>query len=296
MSQLTAARSGLSVLAAPEGSAGSGDGAIIRQWLHGRKSTTAGSYATDIGQCLEWAGCGLAGLSLAVLQAWADELEERGLAASTQIRKLSALKSLLSFCSRRGYLPRDESSELQLPSGGIDALASKVLSRDEVRALLLAGNSFERVVLRFLYQSGCRASELARLRWADLRETEGGLVATLYGKGSKTRWVDLTAGLAAELGKLRAAGLFEPAGLVFGLNRFELYHLVAGCAARAGLGKPVSPHWLRHTCATHLLEAGKPVHWVQQRLGHTSLNITTRYVNIGRGARIADVLEFEDAK
>lgn len=303
MSQVNAARAGFSVLPAP-GAESSGDEQIIRQWLHGRKSTTASSYSTDVAQCLEWAGQRLEGLSLEILQEWADELEDRELAASTRRRKLAALKSLLAFCCRRGYLARDESLDLLLPPADVDALASKVLSRDEVRALLLAGNSFERAVLRFLYQSGCRASELARLRWTDLREVEGGaLVATLYGKGSKTRWVDLTAGLAAELRQVAESRNFglvftetlasSASSLVFGLNRFELYRLVADCAERASLGKPVSPHWLRHTCATHLLDAGKPVHIVQQRLGHTSLNVTTRYVNIGRGARAADALEIE---
>jgi len=301
VSQSNNARADLSLIPAPDAEP-SRDDEIIGQWLHGRKSTTAGSYATDISQCLEWAGLGLEALTLPLLQDWADELEDRDLAASTRRRKLAALKSLLGFAARRGYAARDESVDLQLPPQDVDALASKVLSLAEVRALLLAGNPFERVVLRFLYQSGCRASELARLRWTDLREIEGGgLVATLYGKGSKTRWVDLTAGLARELATMRAGGLFDAAGLacaeslVFGLSRFELYRLVADCAERAGLGKPVSPHWLRHTCATHLLERGVPVHIVQQRLGHTSLNVTTRYVQIGRGARAAECLEIEDA-
>ena len=149
------------------------------------------------------------------------------------------------------------------------------------RLLALEPERRNQVLLRLLYVAGLRVSEIAALKWRDLQErTDGGHV-TLFGKGSKTRTVPLPAQIWRELVGLRnGAGLTEP---VFRSRRGGHLHstsierVVWKAAQHAGIEGKVSPHWLRHSHATHALESGAPIQLVQATLGHASVATTGRY-------------------
>jgi integrase/recombinase XerD len=166
-----------------------------------------------------------------------------------------------------------------------DTLAERILSEpDIVRILALEPKRRNQVLLRLLYIAGLRVSEIAALTWRDLQpRTDGGQV-TVFGKGDKTRVVLLPSAIWRELLRFRqGAGLDAP---VFPscrggghLHPTAIERVVLKAAQRAGVDSKVSPHWLRHSHATHALERGAPIHLVQSTLGHASVATTRRYLH-----------------
>jgi integrase/recombinase XerD len=152
--------------------------------------------------------------------------------------------------------------------------------------IALEPNRRNRLILKTLYYCGFRVSELCVLRWRDLqaRGEEGQM--TVFGKGEKTRAALLPAGLWTELQDLRGeAGDDDP---VFrsrlkghGLDQSQILRIVRAASRRAGTGKNVSPHWLRHAHVSHSLYRGAPIHLVQAALGHASVATTGRYLHAG---------------
>jgi integrase/recombinase XerD len=216
------------------------------------------------------------------LQAYADSL---GGAPATRIRALSAVKSLLTFGQRTGFLILNVGAALKLPPRK-DTLAERILDEAEVHTLLAREPGHRnRVLLRLLYRAGLRVSEIAGLSWRDLHARDEGGQITVFGKGGKTRTVLLPADVWRDLVSLRGdAALEDP---VFRSRRGRhldpsaVFRIVRRAAERAELeaqGK-VSPHWLRHAHATHALERGAPIHLVQATLGHASVATTGRYLH-----------------
>jgi integrase/recombinase XerD len=219
--------------------------------------------------------------TLADVQAFADSLDG---APASRARTLAAVKSLLSFGQRVGYLPLNLGAAVKIPSRK-DTLAERILTEaDVVRILALEQDRRNHALLRLLYAGGLRVSEIAALKWRDLVARDDAGQVTIFGKGSKTRVVLLPARVWSELVTLReSAGQDAP---VFPsrrgggrLDETAVLRLVRKAARRAGLEVNVSPHWLRHSHATHALERGAPVHLVAQTLGHSSIQTTGRYLH-----------------
>jgi integrase/recombinase XerD len=232
-------------------------------------------------------------LTLADLQGYMDSLLGE---PTTRARALAAVKSLLAFGHRLGYLPFDVGRVTKLPATK-NRLAERVLSEDEIHQMLaLEPNLRNRVLLRLLYSAGLRVAELCALTWKDVQERGKTAQITIFGKGSKTRFVLLSDGTWNALKALRgdtpdAAPLFRsfnrrtstrvnPDG---SLDPSQVLRIVRAAAKRAGITKPVSPHWLRHAHATHALERGAPIHIVQATLGHSSTATTGRYLHARPG-------------
>lgn len=282
---------------------------LVRLWLHGKSANTRDAYDRDVRAFVDFADVPLQALTLGHLQAWADELKDAGLAASTRARKLSAVKSLLTFGHRLGYLPFNVGGAVRPPIYK-DTLAERILPEAAVHRVLAvadavaAEGSFtdrrNALALRLFYASGGRVSELAGLRWRDCveRSLERGRPTgqlTLFGKGGKTRRVLLSADTWAVLDGHRqrevASGHAEADGPVLRsrkaddngsarpLTRQQLWCVVKKLAKRAGLPEAVSPHFFRHAHASHALDRGAPPHLVQQTLGHASLQTTSRYTH-----------------
>jgi integrase/recombinase XerD len=258
------------------------DAQLVQLWLHGKSPHTQRAYRADSARFFACVARPLRAVTLGDLQAFADSLA--GLAASSRARTLAAVKSLLSFGQRTGYLAINVGAPVKLPPRK-DLLAARILSEPEVFKLIdQARRPRDRVLLRLLYIGGLRVSELAALTWRDLQARDDAGQLVVYGKGSRTRTVLLPAGMWQDLVQLRrGAGLDEA---VFRsrqggghLDPSTIRRHVAAAAKRAGLEAKVSPHWLRHSHATHALERHAPIHLVQATLGHASVATTGRYLH-----------------
>lgn len=179
------------------------DGSLLFMWLDGRPETTRRAYARDVTSFLLYAGVPIQAVTLAHLQAYAHSIEH--LAPASRARRLAALKSLFGFAHRLGYVPFDVARPLRLPKLR-DALSARIIGEAEaLRMIALEPNPRNHAMLRVLYATGLRISELCGLRWQDLRGTKTGGQATVFGKGAKTRVVLLLPKVWRLLGALRCA-------------------------------------------------------------------------------------------
>jgi len=218
-------------------------------------------------------------------------------APSSVARALVAVRSFHRFCLEEGFLAVDPSEEVGAPR--VPLGIPKALTEDEVEALLAAvvGDTArslrDRAIVETLYATGVRISELVGLDRRDL-DLDDGLVRVL-GKGSKERIVPVGRSAREALSAYLAAGrpqLVRPDRSRRGgeavilnvrggrLSRQSCWKIVRAAGERAGLGGRLSPHVLRHSCATHMLERGADIRVVQELLGHASLSTTQVYTKV----------------
>ena len=258
-----------------------GDDHLVDLWLHGRSRGTQRAYAADVLAFRTHVGCTLPEVTLGDLQGFQDSLAQ--LATATQARKLSAVKSLLSFGHRTGYLVVNVGAAVRLPKIK-ETLAERILDMDAVLHMLaLERNPRNKALLRLLYLGGLRIGEACGLRVRDLQPNGDAGQITVFGKGGKTRVVLLKASMWTDLARLRGA---IPDAAVFrsregggALDPSQVHRIVKIAAKRAGLSGAVSAHWLRHAHVSHALDRGAPVHLVQATVGHASLATTSRYAH-----------------
>jgi integrase/recombinase XerD len=272
------------------------DRQMVAMWLHGRSVHTQRAYAADVTAFLEGAGKPLQSITLKDLQQF-DE-SQRHLAPASRYRTLSAVKSLLAFAHRIGYLTMDVGRVLRLPAGR-NRLAERILNEADVhRMLSLEPDQRNRMILILLYASGIRVSELCELRWRDLQPSGASGQVTVLGKGSKTRSIPLPGSVWTRL--LETRGEAEAGEPVFksrkkgaALTPQGVSAVVRAAARRAGIEGNVSPHWLRHAHASHALDRGAPIHLVQATLGHASITTTGRYLHARPSDGSSRFLAFE---
>jgi len=233
------------------------------------------------------------GVETALVRAHLAALADRGLSARSRARALAAIHGFLRFLTIRGELRADPAAELgvrrpptRLPralgAGHVAALLGRP-DADAPRELR------DRALLELLYACGLRVSEAVSLRGAQLN-LEAGFV-TVMGKGGKERVVPIgrpaRTALEAYLTRERPRLLRgRPSPFVFlgprgrPLTRQAVWKLVRRRALAAGVGERVSPHTLRHTFATHLLEGGADLRIVQTLLGHADISTTQIYTHV----------------
>jgi len=219
-------------------------------------------------------------------------LRRRGLGARSVARRLSALRGLYRFLVREGRVTRDPTEHLESPRPprrlprtlSIEDATTLVESPDTTRAEGLR----DRALLELLYASGMRASEVLSLRHEDLNLTAGYVTCT--GKGSRQRLVPVGAQALRWVRRYlesRSTSLkrLDP-GTIFlnrsgrPLSRQGLWVILKRSARRAGLRASVSPHTLRHSFASHLLERGADLRSVQAMLGHADISTTQIYTHL----------------
>ncbi len=258
------------------------DTKLIELWLDSKASAgTRAQYARAIRHFMQVVGKPLRAVTLEDLRDYGKVLAGMRLSLSTRRLRQMAVKSLLSFGARTGYLAMDVGRAWQaekIPN----TLSRRILSEGEVLQLIQAAKrERDKTLIRFLYRTGLRVSEAVNLTWADIRELdEGGAVIAVHGKGGKTRHIRISAKTLAALTALNPTRQ----GHVFisqkrnPLSVQRVRSLLASLGRKA-LGKPVSPHWLRHCMATHSLRRGYPIAEVAATLGHGSLAVTSRYLH-----------------
>lgn len=259
----------------------SSDERLLALWLHGRGPATMRAYESDARAFLAFVSKPLGAVSVGDVQAFGDSFA--GLASATQARKLSAVKSVLSYAHRLGYIPFNVGAPVRLPK--IKAtLAERIMPETSVhRMIALEADARNAALLLTLYGAGLRISEVCGLRWRDMAAREAAGQATIFGKGGKTRAVILPASVWSALVRLR--GTAGPDGPVFlsakggPLDPSSVHRVVKAAAARAGLSADVSTHWMRHAHASHALDRGAPLSLVQSTLGHSNMATTGRYLH-----------------
>ncbi|MBU8869821.1 MAG: tyrosine recombinase XerD [Gemmatimonadales bacterium] len=217
------------------------------------------------------------------------------LVASSRARLLSSLRSFFRFLVAEGELKEDPTQTIAAPKLG--QKLPVILSQSQVVKLIESIQGGEprplrdRAILEVLYGCGCRVSELCGLNVLDLDSGEATLL--LRGKGSKQRRVPVgepaLAAMEKYLGKGRPLLVGkQPTPAVFlnqrggRLSRVSIWNLIKQAAAETGLTTRLSPHTLRHSFATHLLEGGADLRVVQELLGHANINTTEIYTHVDR--------------
>lgn len=258
------------------------DNQVIAMWLHGRPETTQRAYAYEVKTLMAVVVKPLTQITLGDLQGYFDGLSE--LAPATRSRSINAVKSLFRFAQRIGYLRFNPCAAILSPKIK-NTLAERILNESQVHRLIsLEPSNRNRVLLRLLYASGMRVSEICGLTWKDCQERGESGQITVYGKGGKTRVVLLSPETWADLmtlpkGSSPDSPLFTSRKGKGHLSPVQVHRIVKDASERAGIEAGVSPHWLRHAHASHSLDRGCPVHLVQATLGHCSLATTSRYVH-----------------
>lgn len=229
------------------------------------------------------------------LRDYVFHLKDSGLQPTSIRRAISSIRSYFGFLLAEGAIVADPSERLEAPR--VWRRLPSVLSREEVERLLEAPDPTaalywrDRAVLEVLYATGVRASELVGMRVAHV-DVEAGF-CLVFGKGSKERMVPL--GRPAREALRRYVDDVRPAlegggarGLLFlnargrPLSRMGVWTMVRKHARRAGLERRISPHTLRHSFATHLLEGGADLVAVQELLGHADISTTQIYTHLDR--------------
>lgn len=260
------------------------DHKLMALWLHGKSKHSQKAYRVDVARLLDHvAGKPLATITLGDLQQFADRLKEEGLAPNTQKRVISSVKSLFTFGQKLGYLQFNVAAALKAPKAK-DTLAERILTEEEVMKMVtLTAKLRDRLIVRLLYSSGARISEVCGLTWRDLQPNGDTGQVTIFGKGGKTRFVKLSKETWKALQAYRqGAGHDEP---IFtsqkggALDPSQVHRIVKSAAKRAGIAGNVSAHWLRHSHASHSLDRGANIAVVRDTLGHSSLAITSRYTH-----------------
>lgn len=276
--------------------AGFTDYVALEQGLSPR---TQEAYQRDLLRFAEYAeGRGAAAppdISARLLREYVYHLKDLGLSPASIRRNVSAIRTYFRFLTGDGVVVRDPSERLETPKRW--RTLPDVLTVDEVK-LLLASPTLDdalvfrdRALLELAYGAGLRVSEWISLGVRDLL-LEDGLVR-VFGKGSKERLVPIgrsAIGAAAiylrELRPKLEKG--EGKGVLFlnargrPLTRMGAWKILRGHVERAGITKHVSPHTLRHSFATHLLEGGADLRAVQEMLGHVDIATTQIYTHVDR--------------
>ena len=270
------------------------------QTERGASPHTLAAYRRDLAgftACLRRHGRTVATARVGDLTDFLADLRRRGLAARSTARHLSAVRGLYRFLLASGEIRRDPTEHLEAPRP--PRRLPRTLSVEDAAALVespdlsAAEGLRDRAMLELLYASGLRASECLTLRLEDLNVTAGYVTAT--GKGSRQRLVPVGAQALRWVERYVATSRSgfvrrgDPGTLFLNrygsaLSRQALWCVIKRAARRTGLRSAVSPHTLRHSFASHLLERGADLRSVQAMLGHADIATTQIYTHLPSSA------------
>ncbi len=227
------------------------------------------------------------------IMAFMDDLHKKGRAAATISRNLAAIRSFYGFLSQENMVSQNPSTELNSPK--IPKRLPNILSATQVSKLLeqpkgnTAGGLRDKAMLELLYATGIRVSELVDLNLTDVNLDMGFL--RCIGKGSKERIIPMGQVAVASIrsylqkGRGKLVGDIQETAVfvnVHGhrLTRQGLWKILKKYVRQAGIEGDITPHTLRHSFATHLLENGADLRAVQEMLGHSDISTTQIYTQV----------------
>lgn len=258
----------------------------------GLSRNTLESYARDLTRLEQWANKSskaVQELTRQDLRKWIAHLSREGLAPSSIARAVSAVRGFFSFLMLDGHIKRHPTGDLDTPQRF--GYLPKFLGEDEINQLFAMPDISteqgirDRALLELMYAAGLRVSELISVKEADV-DLQAGLIIC-HGKGSKERrvpvgksaihWLQQYGRVKAGYGKTSSPYLFLNRGKP--LTRQFVWTMIKSYAAKAKI-KDISPHTLRHSFATHLLQRGADSRSVQALLGHSDISTTQIYTHI----------------
>ena len=228
-----------------------------------------------------------------MIQEYLKSLQTKGRAVSTISRNIAAIKAFYQYLVKENYLESDPSQSLDTPK--VEKKLPKILSVHEVEELLKqpeiksSGGLRDKAMLELLYATGIRVSELIALNISDINLDMG--YVKCYGKGSKNRIVPLGSIAVKAVhdyiikGRMKVVRTYDEPALFINhhggrLTRQGFWKIIKKYAQEAGITKDITPHTLRHSFATHLLENGADLRSVQEMLGHADISTTQLYTQI----------------
>lgn len=272
----------------------------------GLATNTRQAYNRDLSLFVDWLGFKSADSLINVERQQVTDyltwLKEKGLAAATIARKLAAVKSFYRFMTAEGYMDVNPAEVVEAGTKGIRL--PRVLSEDEVLRLLnqpditTAEGLRDRTMLEVLYATGMRVSELINLTLDRVNLNMKYIIA--FGKGSKERIIPLGSVAAGFLQKyldevrLKLVHEDRESDIVFlaqgghALTRQRFWQIIRAYGKEARITKTLTPHILRHSFATHLLDNGADLRSVQELLGHSDISTTQIYTHL-TNKRLRDI-------
>lgn len=260
---------------------------------------TREAYLRDVKQFFEFIdseGVAVRDVTLDVLHRFTWQLHEMGISARSIARIHSGLRSFYHYLLLEGYMEQNPTALLESPKKGFHL--PEVLSTEEIDEILSVidlsqqEGQRDRAAIELLYSCGLRVSELCSLKMHNLFLDEGFL--RVVGKGNKERLVPISPQAVKELQLwfytrntiMPKSGeedyVFLSVRRRQHLSRITVFHNLRLYAERAGITKTISPHTLRHSFATHLLEGGANLRVIQALLGHEQISTTEVYTHIDR--------------
>ena len=272
---------------------------LIREYLlflrveKGLAKNSISSYERDLAKLSAWAsknGFDLISLTRQDLREWLIDLGHTKLAANSKLRLISSLRGFYKFLMIDGHIKANPAEDLDTPQKG--SYLPRFLNQSEIETLLASPDVStetglrDRAIMEMMYACGLRVTEVADLSLSSI-DIEGGIL-TCTGKGSKTRripvgssaveWLKSYLSARRKKENIEIDSLFvTPAGKP--LNRQIIYSFIKEYAAKCGL-EDVSPHTLRHSFATHLVQNSADIRSVQLMLGHADISTTQIYTHI----------------
>ena len=274
----------------------------------GMSQNTAIAYSDDVDKLTRYladAGIALERASTDDLEGFVCTLQDVGIQPRSQARIISGVKGFYKFLRMEGYMETDPTA--LLPTPRIGRHLPEVLTVAEIDAMIEAVDMSKpegqrnRAIIETLYGCGLRVSELVGLKLSQLYIEERYVI--VQGKGSKQRLVPISPvaieqiGLYLEQTRSRQVAQRGSEDILFlnrrgaMLTRQMIFHIVKQLCELAGIRKVISPHTLRHSFATHLLEGGANLRAIQQMLGHESITTTEIYVHIDRTRLRDEILQ-----
>lgn len=259
----------------------------------GLSTNSIESYGRDLAKLRAWAvknGMDVMTMSRQDLREWMIDLGRSDLSVNSKRRLISVLRGFYKFLMIDGHIKENPAELLDVPQKG--SYLPRFLNQAEIEALLLVPDIStetglrDRAILELMYSSGLRVSEAVSMQLKDI-DLDAGILTTI-GKGSKTRrvpvgssaveWLKSYLALRHKKENIEVSNLFvTPAGRP--LTRQTIFLFIKGYAEKCGL-EDVSPHTLRHSFATHLVQNRADIRSVQQMLGHADISTTQIYTHM----------------